>query len=81
MSGFVEKPEPIQVLGLVHLHTGKVRELYQNEAGDLVMVASDRLSAYDWVLPTEIPDKRGGSSRSCPCGGSTSSPTWSRTMS
>ncbi|MFD9880644.1 phosphoribosylaminoimidazolesuccinocarboxamide synthase [Streptomyces alboflavus] len=57
MSGFVEKPEPIQVPGLVHLHTGKVRELYQNEAGDLVMVASDRLSAYDWVLPTEIPDK------------------------
>lgn len=57
MSGFVEKPEPIQVPGLVHLHTGKVRELYQNEAGDLVMVASDRLSAFDWVLPTEIPDK------------------------
>ena len=57
MSGFVEKPEPIQVPGLVHLHTGKVRELYQNEAGDLVMVASDRMSAYDWVLPTEIPDK------------------------
>jgi phosphoribosylaminoimidazole-succinocarboxamide synthase len=57
VSGFVEKPEPIQVPGLVHLHTGKVRELYQNEAGDLVMVASDRTSAYDWVLPTEIPDK------------------------
>ncbi|MEV5738117.1 phosphoribosylaminoimidazolesuccinocarboxamide synthase [Streptomyces sp. NPDC052292] len=57
MSGFVEKPEPIQVPGLVHLHTGKVRELYRNEAGDLVMVASDRMSAYDWVLPTEIPDK------------------------
>ncbi|MCX4725441.1 phosphoribosylaminoimidazolesuccinocarboxamide synthase [Streptomyces sp. NPDC090052] len=57
MSGFVEKPEPLEVPGLVHLHTGKVRDLYQNEAGDLVMVASDRLSAYDWVLPTEIPDK------------------------
>ncbi|MEU9368463.1 phosphoribosylaminoimidazolesuccinocarboxamide synthase [Streptomyces avermitilis] len=57
MSGFVEKPEPLQVPGLVHLHTGKVRDLYQNEAGDLVMVASDRLSAFDWVLPTEIPDK------------------------
>lgn len=57
MSGFVEKPEPIQVPGLVHLHTGKVRELYQSEAGDLVMVASDRTSAFDWVLPTEIPDK------------------------
>ncbi|MEV5785096.1 phosphoribosylaminoimidazolesuccinocarboxamide synthase [Streptomyces sp. NPDC052287] len=57
MSGFVEKPEPLQVPGLVHLHTGKVRDLYRNEAGDLVMIASDRLSAYDWVLPTEIPDK------------------------
>ncbi|MEV6992333.1 phosphoribosylaminoimidazolesuccinocarboxamide synthase [Streptomyces sp. NPDC093228] len=57
MSGFVEKPEPVEVPGLVHLHTGKVRELYQNEAGDLVMVASDRTSAFDWVLPTEIPDK------------------------
>ena len=57
MSGFVEKPEPLQVPGLVHLHTGKVRELYQNEAGDLVMVASDRMSAFDWVLPTQIPDK------------------------
>ncbi|MDQ1009810.1 phosphoribosylaminoimidazole-succinocarboxamide synthase [Streptomyces sp. V4I23] len=57
MSGFVEKPEPIQVPGLMHVHTGKVRDLYRNEAGDLVMVASDRMSAYDWVLPTEIPDK------------------------
>ncbi|WP_434591941.1 phosphoribosylaminoimidazolesuccinocarboxamide synthase [Streptomyces sp. A5-4] len=57
MSGFVEKPEPLQLPGLTHLHTGKVRDLYQNEAGDLVMVASDRISAYDWVLPTEIPDK------------------------
>ncbi|SFF52235.1 phosphoribosylaminoimidazole-succinocarboxamide synthase [Actinacidiphila alni] len=57
MSGFVEKPEPVQVPGLVHLHTGKVRDLYRNEQGELVMVASDRTSAYDWVLPTEIPDK------------------------
>ncbi|MFI0736080.1 phosphoribosylaminoimidazolesuccinocarboxamide synthase [Streptomyces sp. NPDC021225] len=57
MSGFVEKPEPVEVPGLVHLHTGKVRDLYRNEKGDLVMVASDRMSAYDWVLPTEIPDK------------------------
>ena len=57
MSGFVEKPEPVQVPGLEHLHTGKVRDLYRNPAGDLVMVASDRMSAYDWVLPTEIPDK------------------------
>ncbi|MDX6329314.1 MAG: phosphoribosylaminoimidazole-succinocarboxamide synthase [Streptomycetaceae bacterium] len=57
MSGFVDKPEPAEVPGLVHLHTGKVRDLYQNEAGELVMVASDRMSAFDWVLPTGIPDK------------------------
>ncbi len=57
MPGFVEKPEPVPVPGLVHLHTGKVRDLYRNEAGDLVMVASDRVSAYDWVLGSEIPDK------------------------
>ncbi|MCC3776915.1 phosphoribosylaminoimidazolesuccinocarboxamide synthase [Streptomyces sp. UNOB3_S3] len=57
MSGFVEKPKPIEVPGLTHLHTGKVRDLYRDGAGRLVMVASDRMSAYDWVLPTEIPDK------------------------
>ncbi|MER7025830.1 MULTISPECIES: phosphoribosylaminoimidazolesuccinocarboxamide synthase [Streptomyces] len=57
MSGFVEKPEPLQVPGLTHLHTGKVRDLYQNADGELIMVASDRISVYDWVLPTEIPDK------------------------
>jgi phosphoribosylaminoimidazole-succinocarboxamide synthase len=57
VSGFVEKPEPVQVPGLVHLHTGKVRDLYQDADGRLVMVASDRISAYDWVLPTAIPDK------------------------
>jgi phosphoribosylaminoimidazole-succinocarboxamide synthase len=36
---------------------GKVREIY--DAGDdrLLLVASDRISAYDWVLPTPIPDK------------------------
>jgi len=57
VTGFVEKPQPVQVPGLVHLHTGKVRDLYEDADGRLVMVASDRISAYDWVLPTEIPDK------------------------
>ncbi|MGF1430363.1 phosphoribosylaminoimidazolesuccinocarboxamide synthase [Kitasatospora sp. LaBMicrA B282] len=57
MSGFVTKPEPVQVPGLVHLHTGKVRDLYRDQAGRLVMVASDRTSAFDWVLPNDIPDK------------------------
>jgi phosphoribosylaminoimidazole-succinocarboxamide synthase len=57
LSGFVEKPEAVQVPGLTHLHTGKVRDLYRDGEGRLVMVASDRISAYDWVLPTPIPDK------------------------
>ena len=38
------------------LATGKVREMYELE-DDLLMVASDRISAYDVVLPTPIPDK------------------------
>jgi phosphoribosylaminoimidazole-succinocarboxamide synthase len=37
-------------------HSGKVRDIYAVE-GDLIMVASDRVSVYDVVLPTPIPDK------------------------
>jgi len=40
-----------------HLATGKVRELYEVNDELLLMVASDRISAYDHVLPTPIPDK------------------------
>ena len=36
--------------------SGKVREIYEDE-GELIMVASDRISVYDVILPTEIPDK------------------------
>jgi phosphoribosylaminoimidazole-succinocarboxamide synthase len=38
------------------LHSGKVRDVYEDR-GDLVLVASDRLSIYDVVLPTPVPDK------------------------
>jgi phosphoribosylaminoimidazole-succinocarboxamide synthase len=38
------------------LHSGKVRDLYA-DGDDLIMVASDRLSVYDVVLPTPVPDK------------------------
>lgn len=38
------------------LHSGKVRDLYL-DGDDLILVASDRLSIYDVVLPTPIPDK------------------------
>jgi phosphoribosylaminoimidazole-succinocarboxamide synthase len=40
-----------------HLHSGKVRDLYGTPDGLLLMVASDRISAFDFVLPTPIPDK------------------------
>jgi phosphoribosylaminoimidazole-succinocarboxamide synthase len=44
-------------LSELRLHSsGKVREIYEVE-DDLLMVASDRISAYDVVLPTPIPDK------------------------
>jgi phosphoribosylaminoimidazole-succinocarboxamide synthase len=40
-----------------HVHSGKVRDLYATDAGQLMMVTSDRISAFDFILPTEIPDK------------------------
>jgi phosphoribosylaminoimidazole-succinocarboxamide synthase len=43
--------------GYQHIYAGKVRDLFRTPAGDLLVVASDRISAYDWVLPTAIPDK------------------------
>ena len=39
------------------LRSGKVRDLYELPDGRLLLVASDRMSAFDVVLPTEIPDK------------------------
>src|SRR5438477_7976258 len=42
---------------LAHLHAqGKVRDIYQ-AGDDLLLVATDRISAFDVVLPTAIPDK------------------------
>ena len=54
-------PPAPEIDGATHLHSGKVRDLYRLEtgpyAGKLLMVASDRISAYDYVLETTIPDK------------------------
>ena len=51
-------PAPVASLTeYLHLATGKVRELYEVNDEVLLMVASDRISAYDHVLPTAIPDK------------------------
>ena len=41
----------------VHVGSGKVRELYALDEERLLLVASDRISVFDVVLPTEIPDK------------------------
>ncbi len=43
--------------GWKHFRSGKVRDLYTNENGELLLVASDRISAFDYVLPTPIPNK------------------------
>jgi phosphoribosylaminoimidazole-succinocarboxamide synthase len=41
----------------IHVGSGKVRELYELDHDRLLLVASDRISTFDVVLPTEIPDK------------------------
>lgn len=50
-------PEALKKCGLKHVYRGKVRDMY--EAGDdqLLMVASDRMSAFDVVMNEDIPDK------------------------
>jgi phosphoribosylaminoimidazole-succinocarboxamide synthase len=54
-------PPAPELPGARHLHSGKVRDLYEVTegpyAGQLLMVASDRISAFDHVLDTTIPDK------------------------
>jgi len=49
--------EPADLDGLTHVHRGKVRDLYRLPDGRLLMVASDRISAFDFVLSSPIPDK------------------------
>ena len=49
-------PAPV-VEGATHLHSGKVRDLYELPDGHLLMVASDRISIFDFVLDSTIPDK------------------------
>ena len=53
MSTLSEVPE----LGLPHVHRGKVRDLFDAGDGRLLMVASDRLSAFDVVMAEAVPDK------------------------
>jgi phosphoribosylaminoimidazole-succinocarboxamide synthase len=61
MAGFETKT--LELPGWTHVYSGKVRDLYVPEgstvadAESVLVVASDRISAYDYVLETEIPDK------------------------
>lgn len=55
---------PLELPGYAHVYSGKVRDLYAPLGSDgaprhdqLLLVASDRMSAYDFVLDTPIPDK------------------------
>jgi phosphoribosylaminoimidazole-succinocarboxamide synthase len=47
----------MSMASLSHLHRGKVRDLYDAGDGRLLMVASDRLSAFDVVMAEPVPDK------------------------
>jgi phosphoribosylaminoimidazole-succinocarboxamide synthase len=48
---------PLDIPGATPLHSGKVRDLYEVDGGHLLMVASDRISAFDFILTPGIPDK------------------------
>ena len=63
MSTYSTKRMPAPIVyrtrlgGLERLHEGKVRDIYAVDAGTLLIVTTDRLSAFDVVLPDPIPDK------------------------
>jgi len=61
-EGQLAVSNPIDIPGWQHLTSGKVRDIYRPAPGQpnqdqLLVVTSDRISAYDYVLPTAIPDK------------------------
>ena len=47
----------VSVLDLRHLYSGKVRDVYEVDGNHLLMVASDRMSAFDVVMSESIPEK------------------------
>jgi phosphoribosylaminoimidazole-succinocarboxamide synthase len=55
--GLAGAPPAPEINDWQHLRTGKVRDLYINLENEILLVASDRISAFDWVLPTQIPNK------------------------
>jgi phosphoribosylaminoimidazole-succinocarboxamide synthase len=65
MSRQAERSRPVELPGYTNVYSGKVRELYaptdpstgQARKDELLLVATDRMSAYDFILDSEIPDK------------------------
>ncbi|WP_273369049.1 phosphoribosylaminoimidazolesuccinocarboxamide synthase [Corynebacterium massiliense] len=47
----------LELSDYTHLHSGKVRDIYEVDENTLLLVASDRISAYDFALEPAIPDK------------------------
>ncbi|MCM8829453.1 MAG: phosphoribosylaminoimidazolesuccinocarboxamide synthase [Candidatus Omnitrophica bacterium] len=47
----------IEIPGVKKIYSGKVRELFEIDDKKMLMVATDRISAFDYVLPTPIPEK------------------------
>jgi phosphoribosylaminoimidazole-succinocarboxamide synthase len=56
-DGTLGIPPAPPIEGAEHVHSGKVRDLYRLSGDRLLMVASDRISAFDFVLDSTIPDK------------------------
>jgi len=52
MEGIIDIKIPLK-----KIYSGKVRELFEIDEKTLLMVATDRISAFDYILPTPIPDK------------------------
>src|SRR6478752_2547311 len=52
-----QRRNPFMSDAATHVGSGKVRELYALDEERLLLVASDRISTFDVVLPTDIPDK------------------------
>ncbi|MBN1444978.1 MAG: phosphoribosylaminoimidazolesuccinocarboxamide synthase [Candidatus Omnitrophica bacterium] len=47
----------VEIPGVEKIYSGKVRELFRMEDGSILMVATDRISAFDYILPTPVPEK------------------------
>ena len=65
MTSPAQRGQPVELPGYEHVYSGKVRELYAPvdpatgaaRQDQLLLVATDRISAYDYILDSEIPDK------------------------